>query len=200
MAWSGEMTTDEFVEPCRTLEYDPASRQHSEVKYLARNVVANVAGSTIYRITNSDVTTLRRIVHRLFRTPRQTAVAAASRRISASRREGRSLFAGSHYPMPMPAESATRTHLGGNLAQLSAGLDNWFETGEVVPSAAPERVQIILRRSGQLAWERAFVAVFCHHFDETFGRLYDGMRMRAVELEVYQLPLRAEIRYRAKLR
>ena len=71
---------------------------------------------------------------------------------------------------------------------LTVALESWFNDGEIVPAIHAERVQLFLARSGEDAWERAFLAVFAYHFSACNVGGYDGMTRRAREIGAYPVP------------
>jgi hypothetical protein len=146
--------------------------------------------STSFAVSRDDISELRTFVRRLFATPRQSADEAWARRklvASLSNRSGLS----SSDPREFGRSLVARTDLASHVERLSDAASLWFEGGEPIPPLLAERVQLFLRRSGRLAWEKAFLAVFCLHFANGHDGRYDGLVTRAVELRVHPLPRRA---------
>jgi len=161
--------------------------------------VYKVPGPARYRPSNSfsvtpeDVGELRTLVRKLFNTPPQSADAAWARsklvaNLSGSRQTGTN----GHYQF---ARSPVASNdLSDHVGRLSRAASLWFEGGEFIPPVLAERVQLFLRRSGHLSWEKAFLAVFCYHFAAGHDGRYDGLTRRAAELRVYPLARRAATR------
>lgn len=146
--------------------------------------------ASTFAVTRDDINELRTFVRRLFATPRQSADEAWARRklvASLSNRSG----SYANDPREFGRSLVARTDLASHVERLSDAASLWFEGGEPIPPLLAERVQLFLRRSGRLAWEKAFLAVFCLHFANGHDGRYDGLVTRAVELRVHPLPRRA---------
>jgi hypothetical protein len=72
------------------------------------------------------------------------------------------------------------------LGELADAIDARRESGEVLAPILAERVQLLLERSGQLVWERAFLAVYVNRFPDVHPP-YGHLHQRALELQVFPL-------------
>jgi len=72
------------------------------------------------------------------------------------------------------------------LGELAEGIDARRESGEELAPILAERVQLLLERSGQLVWERAFLAVYLNRFPDVHP-VYGHLHQRALELAVFPL-------------
>ncbi len=171
-------------------------RRNGRPVYKSPSAVIHQPGAAIRRpastfaVTHNDINELRTFVRRLFATPRQSPDEAwARRKLVASLSQGSRLSSGD--PREFGRSLVARTDLANHVERLSDAASLWFEGGEPIPPLLAERVQLFLRRSGRLAWEKAFLAVFCLHFANGHDGRYDGLVTRAVELRVHPLPRRA---------
>jgi len=167
--------------------------------------IYKAAGSAIRRpnqafaVTRDDISELRAFVRCLFETPRQSADEAWARRKLVTSLTGKSGLPASD-PAQLSRSYVARSDLSSHVERLSDAASLWFEGGQTIPPLLAERVQLFLRRSGRLAWEKAFLAVFCFHFASGHDGRYDGLVTRAVELRVYPLPRRAAVNGRGNSR
>lgn len=145
---------------------------------------------SMFEITTQDIAELNAFVRHLFRTPRQPVERAEERRRLVADLGGSDRFApaGQHQ---FTRSRIARSDFGSHLARLQEATSRWFEGGETIAPVLAERVQLFLHRSGELKWERAFLAIFCFHFAGGYGGRNDGLVARATELGAYPLPRRA---------
>ncbi|MEO8883210.1 MAG: hypothetical protein ABI377_07365 [Devosia sp.] len=152
-----------------------------------------------FNVTTEDVGELRTLVRRLFNTPPQSVDAAWARsKLVANLSGNRQIRSSGHYQFARSPVAGN--DLSDHVGHLARAASLWFEGGEAIPPVLAERVQLFLRRSGHLPWERAFLAVFCYHFAIGHDGRYDGLTARAAELRVYPLPRRRAVRRAAAYR
>ena len=142
-----------------------------------------------FEVTREDIRELRAFVRCLFDTPRQTVDDAWARQKLVAHLGGNGRGSSEQYQYSQ--SGIVRSDFSSHLTRLANAAALWFEGGEIIPPILAERVQLFLRRSGRLKWEKAFLAVFCYHFAVGHNGRYDGLVTRATELRVYPLPRRA---------
>jgi hypothetical protein len=118
----------------------------------------------LYTLSHEDLWALRTFVRALFDTPRR-----------------------SDLPAPQNGAAERRHGFRSYLGDLAAAVEDWFSSGVEVSPIFAERVQLLLQRSGQLAWERAFLAIYLDHFAESHTGPHSGLIRRAAELRAFPL-------------
>jgi hypothetical protein len=129
----------------------------------------------LYTLSHEDLWALRTFVRALFDTPRR------------SDRAPRRLSHGRYLPAPQNGAAERRHGFRSYLGDLAAAVEDWFSSGVEVSPIFAERVQLLLQRSGQLAWERAFLAIYLDHFAESHTGPHSGLIRRAAELRAFPL-------------
>ena len=142
---------------------------------------ASLPAHDLYHVSHDDLRTLRAFVRALFETPRRR-----DRAEGLQRRPARPPLA------YRPVAPAGRRTFDSCLADLTDAVEEWFDEGVQLAPVLGERVQLFLQRSGRLAWERAFLAVYLYHFAGCHVGPHAGLMHRARELRAYPAQRRAD--------